>query len=245
MEFARLLDCLAADAAGLRKAASDQLDAPVPSCPGWTVTDLVQHVAQVYLHKTECMRLGKFPDPWPPDPGSEPPLARLDRAYAGLVAEFADRDPGSPAPTWYGPDQTVGFWIRRMAQETVIHRVDAELARGPAGPIPADLAVDGIDEVLDCFLRYGTQEWPEDFTLPAAETPPVLVKAGGHGWSVQAAPSGVTVSPPSAGASAQVDGDPAAVLRWLWGRAGDDQVTVSGDHDLVESLRRLLHDATQ
>jgi hypothetical protein len=33
----------------------------------------------------------------------------------------ASRD---PAGSWYTPDQTVGFWIRRMAQETVIHRID-------------------------------------------------------------------------------------------------------------------------
>ena len=49
------------------------------------------------------------------------------------------------------------FWIRRMAQETVIHRVDAELALGePFAPIPDDLALDGIDEVLERFLAFGT-----------------------------------------------------------------------------------------
>ena len=45
-----------------------------------------------------------------------------------------------------------------MAQETVIHRVDAELAAGePIAPIPDDLAVDGIDEVLERFLAYGSR----------------------------------------------------------------------------------------
>ena len=87
-------------------------------------------------------------------------MALLDRAYAALTAEFAARSPESPAFTWYGPDQTVGFWIRRMAQETVIHRVDAELGAGVASiaPIPADLAHDGIDEFLVAFVEYGTRD---------------------------------------------------------------------------------------
>jgi uncharacterized protein (TIGR03083 family) len=251
MEFARLLTCLETDAAGLREAAGGNLDAPVPTCPEWTVADLVQHVAEVYLHKTECMRRGEFPQPWPPDRGQEPPLERLDRAGAGLAAEFAARDPGSATVTWYEPDQTVGFWIRRMAQETVIHRVDAELARGPAGPIPADLALDGISEVLECFLRYGSQRWPEEFAgLPDHATPPVLVTAGGDAWLVRAAKDGVTVRPtpaesPAGDAAARVGGDPESVLLWLWRRVGDERVTVSGDRDLVAGLRRLLLDATQ
>jgi uncharacterized protein (TIGR03083 family) len=263
MEFARLQTHLASDYARLREAAEGNLGAPVPTCPEWTVADLVHHVATVYLHKAESIRTGKEPKPWPPDPGQEPPLDRLDRAYAGLIGEFAARDPGSAAPTWYDPDQTVGFWIRRMAQETVIHRVDAELARGPAGPIPADLALDGISEVLECFLRYGSQGWPEEFaSLPDQATPPVLVTAGDDAWLVRATKEGVTVEPAAAAGDApvgdtaadaaaagdvvaRVSGDPASVLLWLWRRVGDDRVTVSGDRDLVAGLWRLLYDATQ
>ncbi len=249
MEFARLQSNLATDAARLREAAEGNLDAPVPSCPEWTVTDLVDHVASVYLHKTECMRQGKFIQPWSPEVGGEPSLDRLDRAYRELTAEFATRDPGSATPTWYEPDQTVGFWIRRMAQETVVHRVDAELARGSVGPIPADLALDGVDEVLDCFLRYETHTWTEEFaaSLPSEATAPVLVACGGQSWLVRATPDGVDLQPAAAGAdaSAQVSGDPVAMLLWLWRRAGDDRVTISGDTELVAGLRRLLHDATQ
>ena len=80
-------------------------------------------------------------------PFSEPP-ARW-RAYSSVLAEFAARRPQDPAGSWYTPDQTVGFWIRRMAQEKVIHSMDAELGIGqPVAPVPADLAVDGIDELL-------------------------------------------------------------------------------------------------
>lgn len=67
-------------------------------------------------------------------------LELLDRAYAALTSKFAARRPEEQAYTWYSPDQS-RLWIRRMAQQTVIHRVDAELADGePLAAIPADLA---------------------------------------------------------------------------------------------------------
>ena len=136
MEYSWFLDCLAADFARLRAVVPAGLTAAVPSCPGWIVADLTRHVGEVYLHKTLAMREGAEPGPWPPEElADEEPLALLDRAYAGPRGEFADRKPADPAGYWYSPDQTVGFWIRRMAQETVIHRIDAELGTGqPVAP---------------------------------------------------------------------------------------------------------------
>ena len=156
MEPTRYLDCLAADYALVRAAAAAaDLTGPVPSCPEWTVADLVTHVGEVYLHKAAVMRDGKFPDPWPPEEhAGTAPLDLLDEGYSELTAEFAARSPDEPALTWFGPQQTVGFWIRRMAQETVVHRVDAQLAaREPVTPAPDDLAIDGVDEVLRRFLE--------------------------------------------------------------------------------------------
>jgi hypothetical protein len=76
MDNQRLRECLGADFGRLREvAAGADLGAPVPTCPGWTMTDLLRHVGEVYLHKTECMRLGRDPDPWPPEGlADEPPL---------------------------------------------------------------------------------------------------------------------------------------------------------------------------
>src|SRR4051812_24688976 len=119
MENTRYLECLAADHARLREVAATDLTAKVPSCPDWTVADLTRHVGQVYLHKIGAMREGVEPEDWPPQgTEQEDPIALLDRAYAELIGEFAARKPGDPAGSWYEPDQTVGFWIRRMAQET-------------------------------------------------------------------------------------------------------------------------------
>ncbi|MFY1688356.1 maleylpyruvate isomerase N-terminal domain-containing protein [Plantactinospora sp. WMMB782] len=200
----RLLECLAADQARLRQVAATDLAADVPGCPDWTVADLVRHVAVTYLHKVECMRTGRIPSSWPPDVSAEEPLPLFDRACRALDAEFDGRDPAALAPTWYDPDQTVGFWLRRMAQETVIHRVDAELAIGRSvAEIPADLATDGIDEVLRLFLGYRSRRWPEDFAevLPGSAVE-ILATAGPASWLVRLGPDGATVASDRAAALA-------------------------------------------
>jgi len=252
MECTRLLRFMNADFERLREVAAKDLSAPVPSCPGWLVSDLVRHLGAVYLHKVEAMRQGRAPEPWPPDgfEGAEP-LVLVDDAWGQLTAEFADRAPAASTYTWYEPDQTVGFWVRRMAQETVIHRIDAELAlASTVAPVPVDLAVDGVDEVLVVFLEYASRLWCEDFgdDLATADGRPVLVSTGGAGWLVRASADGVSVEAGvGAGpvpAAATIRAEPEAMLRWLWGRGGNG-VEVEGDAGLVARLRRLLVTATQ
>lgn len=242
MKPQRLLECLDADYARLRQVAqAADLAAPVPSCPGWTVDDLVRHVAMVYLHKAECMRVGRHPDDWPPDISGEQTLAALERGYQDLSSEFAAREPGSPTYTWFGPDQTVGFWIRRMAQETVIHRVDAELGAGVSiAEIPEDLALDGIDELVHAFLEYGSATWPDDFedVLAGADGRAVRVNAAGASWVIRPTKAGVQTRADEI--AAEVSGAPTEVLLWLWNRAGEGSVKVSGDVEAVTLLKRVL-----
>jgi uncharacterized protein (TIGR03083 family) len=249
MEYARLRECLASDVARLREVASGvDAAAPVPSCPGWTVRDLVGHVGAVYLHKVECMTRQAQPETWPPpglaEEAAHQPLALLDRTYRALVHEFDTRLPNAPAGGWYEPDRTVGFWIRRMAHETVIHRIDAELAAGvPLAPVPDDLAVDGLDEFLYVFLMYGTTAWLESAreALADAEGQDVRLVTTGGAWLVHPTPEGVRVSEdPSGPVATEVTGAPADLLRWVWGRAADDAVTVTGDLARIGPLRKLF-----
>jgi uncharacterized protein (TIGR03083 family) len=251
MEASRYLECLAEDYGDLRDAvASVELTATVPSCPGWTVADLAVHVAQVYLHKAAIMRAGEEPDPWPP-PGlaRKPLLPLLGRAYGELRAQFRAHEPGEAVPTWFGPDQTVAFWIRRMAQETVIHRIDAELAaRLPVTPVPPDLAADGADEVLKRMLAYTAQEWPEDFAelegghLAGDDGQDAIVLAvAQQTWTIRPSPRAIVVEDGARDdPRVLIGGPPGAVLRWLWGRAGDDAIRLDGDPAWADYLRRLL-----
>jgi uncharacterized protein (TIGR03083 family) len=250
MKSQRLRDCLGADFHRLREvAAGADLGAAVPSCPGWTMADVLRHVGEVYLEKVECMRLGRSPDPWPPEGlNDEPPLQLLDRSYAALTGEFAARQPEDHAYTWYGPDQSVGFWIRRMAQETVIHRVDAELGAGAAiAEIPDDLATDGIDELLVAFVQYGTTNWPDYFTelLSSAGGRAVRIATPQRSWLLRLGTRDVRVEQPESDSpAATVQGPAPDVLLWLWSRGGED-ATTTGDEQAIGLLRKVLVESTQ
>lgn len=255
MEYTRFLDCLAADHDRLRAVVESDADAPVPTCPGWTVADLTRHVGEVYLHKTAAMRDGAEPEPWPPKEfADEAPTALLDRGYTALRAEFAARAPEDPAATWYGPDQSVGFWIRRMAQETVVHRIDAELATGrPVTAVPDDLAVDGIDELLKVFAAYAVTEWGDYFTeiLDGSPGRTFLVQGRRRRGVAGADRSGRVHRHGRRGrrhGRRDAERLPQSVLRSLWSRAGDEGdggVSVEGAPEAVAELRRCLVVATQ
>lgn len=260
LDFATLTEHLTRDYALLHAAvAASDPAAAVPSCPGWTVDDLAGHVAEVYLHKAECIRLRAFPRPWPPERQRGAGLTtELDTAWARLMEQLATHDPADPAATWHEPDQTVGFWIRRMAHETVIHRVDAQLAAGiPVEAIPGDLALDDIDEVLTLFIGYGSTAWAEEFApvLEASDPRPVRITATAAGevrsWTVTVNPDRVRVaeSSPEAAAdalpAAEAEGDADTMARWLWGRSEAGAVATGGDRALLDQLRRALVTGTQ
>src|ERR1700678_3255173 len=93
-----------------------------------------------------------------------------------------------------------------MAQETVVHRIDAELGVGvPLAPIPDDRAIDGVDELLKVFVSYGVSEWGEDFTDLLADSPgrSYAINTDGVSWLVGTSPGrfsfggGPGMTPPS------------------------------------------------
>ena len=253
MDNARFLECLEQDYRRMHDvAAALDMATPVPSCPDWTMKDLVEHTARVYLHKVAATELGREPDDWPPDLSRfATPLAAFEDAYAQLTNMFATHDPSDHSGTWYDPDQTVGFWIRRMAQETVIHRRDAELAAGEPTPAEVDLANDGIDELLECFVSYPTKKWNKDCRpiLDPLDGESLLVDAAGTRWVANISLDGVDVSRPQQAtpATVRVVGDPSDLLFWLWNRSApsDGRVDVVGQAEAIDRVRALLTACTQ
>lgn len=250
MDFGRLRACLDEDYR-LMTAALEATDpaGPVPSCPDWDVSALGFHVAEVYEYVTELIGTGRTPDDERPLPTETDPVKAVELTYAALTAQFDAREPADAVPTWYGPDQTVGFWIRRMAHETAIHRIDAEQAAGlVVNPVPNDLAVDGIDEFLNAFVAYRSVAWRgREAVARLLDTPdgrPVLVREdGGRAWWLAAFPAGIAVadlaeaeangtdaSSVAQTAALTVSGPAPEVLAWLWNRSAEpEDVQVSGD----------------
>jgi uncharacterized protein (TIGR03083 family) len=243
MDHAAFVEHVRTDGSRLAATAEGDLTAPVPSCPGWSVHDLVKHVAQVYEHKIECTRLGRAPDPWPPEwPLAEcDPLGWFRDAHARLLAMFHESGPTTPSATWWPADQTVGFWARRMAHETAVHRVDAELAIDAATPIDAALATDGVDEILHLMLAGDWSDDPDE-TMAGQH---VAISTGERHWIVTLDRDAVSVSEGDGPSDATLSGEPTHAMLWLWGRAPDDAVEIDGDSALFRGFRSRLALATQ
>lgn len=236
----RYLDLLRADATRMAELATPEaLGTPVPTCPDWTVTDVLRHTGHVYLHKVANMRTmaaAEFPPPV--DPGEDLTGWFLE-SMETLAAELEERGVDAPSYTWWPDDPTVGFWFRRMAQETAVHRVDVEAALDAVSPIDANLAVDGIDEVLRVFLS------DPDLAAPAAEAGIVAVRTGARVWRVAFDEDGVQVRTGPGSADATVTGEPSELYLWLWRRRGGEAVRISGETGAASALREWMRVATQ
>ena len=233
------------DAERMADLAPGGLGNPVPSCPGWTVEEALVHTGSVYSHKVACMRLPEGPqqsDDWDHGPSEgQPPAEWFRERFAELLDELTSRRADSPAYTWHEPDQTVGFWIRRMAQETAVHRTDVESGFDAVSAIPSDLAVDGIDEVLDLFLSYQNDDVGE--RAPGRGT--VAIRTGGHIWRETLTADAAELSREPGPADALVSGEPSELLLWLWGRRPDSAVQREGDEELLAAFRERLRVVTQ
>jgi uncharacterized protein (TIGR03083 family) len=245
MDPADMLAQLASDGAALRSAAVYHLDEPVPTCPGWTVRDAVMHTAQVYDHKATIIEgsLGGPPDPWPPAYDVDDLLEFFDQKLHRVIEALRSPDPDAGVWTWYEPDQSVGFWVRRMMQETVIHRADVESAAGPPTRIDPEVAVDGIDELVERMLCYDTEAYAEA-GVGAGQR--VVIEAGGSAWAVTLGPEAATFSREVPGdTDALIGGEPSEVLLALWNRLPYEAVTTTGDAGALASLRAAVVATTQ
>ena len=244
LPFDTYVRLLQADAQRLREASERGLDRRVPSCPGWTVGDVVAHTAEVYLHKVACTRLGRAPDPWPPAGLSDQePRQLFDEAQTELLEVFTSCSPEDVSHTWWPPDQTVGFWMRRMALETAVHRVDVELGHGVATPVDSELALDGIDELL--VMMLAGDEWAEHGTAAPVDAT-VRVTSADRSWTVASNAKAVTVDRSRDGdVAVEVAGGSSDLYLWLWGRGGAEALAMTGDDGVATQFRRRLVEATR
>lgn len=138
------------------------LGAPVPTCPGWTLSELVEHVGQTQ-HWVASLVEDRVSDPSQlPTSTSALPADRdawkpwLAGGAARLAAACAGAD--SDAPVWNpSGDARSGtdFWLRRVLAETIIHRADAAAAAGVAYELDPELAADVITDHLAMMTSPG------------------------------------------------------------------------------------------
>jgi uncharacterized protein (TIGR03083 family) len=229
--------------------------AVVPSCPDWRADDLLWHLTEVQTFWSWILQHR----PKDPEEYTEPArpteyadiLALFDAGVVALVEALQGAAPTDEAWTWSG-DHTVGFIYRRQAHEALIHRRDAELAAGAVTPFPADLAADGVDEVLD-VMYGGCPPWGEFSPLPHYIRLD-LTDTGDHVW-VQLGhfhgtdTDGVThdeddlhvISDPGIEPDAVISGTAEALDARLWRRADGAETHLAGNLEIVDRFRSIVH----
>ncbi|WP_308257680.1 maleylpyruvate isomerase family mycothiol-dependent enzyme [Pseudonocardia lacus] len=124
----------------------------VPTCPGWTLRQLVTHVgrgdrwAAAIVESGGPVELRAVPDGRTPDDPADAVRWLLDGAP--LLVDNVAVEPQKPVWTFLGP-RPARFWLRRRLHESTVHRADAALATGVPYRIEPELAADGVSEFLD------------------------------------------------------------------------------------------------
>lgn len=218
------------------------LDATVPTCPGWTVLDVVVHLGAVQRWATAIVSGMDAQEAaarsasveaegaaavdvldWLDD-GLVDLLNAIVRAPDDLEAFFFLKN--APAPR--------RAWARRQCHEASIHAVDTMAARLGRVPTPDQtwlrpgLAVDGIDELLRGFLprRSSRVRSQEPYTVTVATTD------GAHAWRLLVGTDPVQVDYTSGAGNAEdsdaaadtdvvVRGEAVSLYLTLWNRGAD------------------------
>ncbi len=238
MDTGQHLAHLRADASALLAAVRAAPEAPVPSCPGWERRTLLRHLCVPYGWVLAQLDAGPderrgFRDAERPSE-DEDLLAFYDRQVDRLVGRLVGLDPDGVWPTWAGP-QRADWLARRMAHETAVHRWD-----GAGGAVDGELAVDGIDELLEVFapLTAPDKLAEVDGTVHLHATDEGL--AGGE-WLVALRPGGVAVTKEHAKGDVAIRGRAGDLYLWAWNRLPlDDRFEVFGDEALAGRWAELL-----
>lgn len=236
--FEDLLALVQDRSAALRSsvAGSPDLDVRVPSCPDWSLRDLVEHLIEVHRFWAAAIVAG--PSEKPPtvapaeDTLSADLLARSAAATQELITALRAAGPAVDCWTWWGDSDvpaTSGAVARHQVQEAAVHAFDAQLAAGTPQPIPVVIALDGIAEFIG--VSHGTAgPWPHNparIGLHAAE---------GESWLVDLTTSGSHLIDGQHETDADLHGSASSLLLTLHGRHPLDNLRSEGDHATLENL---------
>jgi uncharacterized protein (TIGR03083 family) len=227
MERSDYLAALQRDGAAFAESISKAgLRAPVVACPEWNTADLLYHLAEVhYFWTTIVEQRAASPDnvsAWPRPPDDEL-MDAYRRQVQALVAALTDTDPATEVWTW-SAQHDVAFILRRMTQETAVHRWDADRAADRSTPIDAELASDGIDEFLHHFLTNSSTK-----SEPIGGSVHIHCGDVAGEWTVRPNDAGYDIAREHSKGDCALRGSASDLLLALWRRVGVDAIDVVGD----------------
>ncbi len=214
-------------------------DAKVPTCPDWEVRDLLRHTGMVHRwaaafiteRRTEFRLGGQLPD--------LDGAALLDwfrEGHATLVDTLTTAPPDVECWAFLPSPSPLAFWARRQANETTVHRVDAEAARGGTpSPVGVEFAVDGIEELLLGF--HAREKSQVRSAIPRVLRVRATDAAAEWSWTVHLSEgSPIAERGATAAADCEVSGQAARLYLALWNRLPFPEVT--GDRSLAALWRQ-------
>ena len=119
--------------------------AEISVCPGWSMQDLVGHVGNVYATVEKIISADSTERPsnlFNNSPEGDV-LHWAKSNFHNLVEILETREPSRPIWTW-GQEKNIGFYIRRMTHESLVHMWDAETAENEHISVDGNIACDGV-----------------------------------------------------------------------------------------------------
>ncbi|GGL08274.1 hypothetical protein Sme01_68040 [Sphaerisporangium melleum] len=243
LEFPALLRLIDERSTAFRAAVASapSLDVQVPTCPEWTLFDLAQHIGEGRRDWAATVAAGPAPAKSTADGAPAVPrerealLAWLAESTEQLVDALRKAGPDRGCWTWWETSQspqTSGAVARHQLQQMAVHTYDAQITVGAPQPLPAEVALDGVDEFLSTCVAT-TSAWPHK---------PAVIDfhaSEGRSWRLSLSADGArTARLPGPGAmSATATGqDPDAANASVWGTA-DELVLILHDRIPIDSLK--------
>jgi uncharacterized protein (TIGR03083 family) len=217
-----------------------RLDDPVPTCPGWTVRELVHHLGRTHLWAAAHVEQAR-PTPLSDEEhvalwGTMPADPDVLDWYAGTNARLVAVLEAAPADlacwSFLPAPSPLAFWARRQAHETAIHRADAEFAASRPFAVSDRFAVDGIDELLLGFFSRSRSRLRSDPPRTLA-----VIAEGGDGtasWLLRIGPEGARGVRGDGPADCTLRGPADRTYLALWNRTALTELVVEGDATLLD-----------
>ncbi|MEV6635380.1 maleylpyruvate isomerase family mycothiol-dependent enzyme [Actinoplanes sp. NPDC051470] len=244
LEFPDLLRAIDDRSAAFRAAVASapSLDVTVPTCPEWTLFDLVKHLGEGRRAWAATVVAGPqatakvIPQGEPAAPRESEALAEWSaESTRQLLDALREAGPDRACWAWWGRSQsplTCAAVARRQLAEIAVHTYDAQLTVGAPEPLPDAIAVDAAEEFLTTFCTT-TVAWPHE---PAV----VDYHVGeGRSWRNQLSGDGARVfrlAGPGQAADATAEGSAHELVLALYGRLPLDSLKLDGNRLLFDQL---------
>jgi len=237
MAYSEFVTAVRSEGQGLLAAAGQGGDDPIPTCDEWTMDRLLRHIGRIWTYVGTIVgeRLTSPPDR-PTMPDDKTPVEFATEALDDLVDALMSCESDTPMWNWADQPPTAAFWARRMAHEAAVHRYDAQSAHDMAQPIAAELAQDGLDELVDVILPV----------IVARDTPALpeatyaFVAPDEEAWCIRLGSDGITRADAGATPDVTVRGTTSALMLAALNRVEWSSLEIDGDEGLLDAWSKAM-----